>query len=92
MWTLGASTFPAPNLLLAQVNLRLRLVGQGTRAMELRLGEDHQTSELMVVQVFDRVQQIAVEGHQATESGANSLVDLRRSVRVHPCGGVIRSA
>jgi hypothetical protein len=46
----------------------------------------------VIIEIFDRIQQIAVEGHQATESGANNLVDLRRSVKVQPWGGDIRSA
>lgn len=92
MGTLGATTFAASDRLLTKVNLRVLVDLQRTTPVELGLGEDHQTTQLVVVEFFHRVQQIAVEGHQATESGANSLVDWRRSVRVHPWGGVIRSA
>jgi hypothetical protein len=46
----------------------------------------------VLVEIFDRVEQIAVQGHQATDSGANNLVTVRRSVRVHPIGGLMRSA
>ena len=38
----------------------------------------------MIVEFFDRIEEVAVEGHQATDSGANNLVVVRRSVRVHP--------
>lgn len=38
----------------------------------------------MVVEVSDRIEEITVECHQATDSGANNLVVVRRSVRVHP--------
>ena len=46
----------------------------------------------MIVEFFDRIEEVAVEGHQATDSGTNNLVVVRRSVRVHPWGGVILSA
>ena len=54
-------------------------------------GEHLETAKAVFVEVFYRVKQIAVEGHQATWTGAKSGVTVRRSVRVHPYGGVIRS-
>jgi hypothetical protein len=92
MRAFGATRFAASHLLLAKVYLRLLILGEGPGAVELRLGEDHEAAQLMVVEIPDRIQQIAVEGHQATERGANSLVVDRRSVSVQPWGGVIRSA
>jgi lipoate synthase len=65
---------------------------QRTTPVELGTREDEQTSQFVVVQLLDRIEQIAVERHQATDSGANRRVLVRRSVRVHPWGGVIRSA
>jgi hypothetical protein len=64
----------------------------GARAVELGPGENVKTAELMVVKVSYRIEEITVQSHQATDNGANSLLVVRRSVRVHPCGGVIRSA
>jgi hypothetical protein len=55
-------------------------------------GEDEKATKVVFVEFPDRVQQVAVQGHQATESGAKSRLTVRRSVRVHPCGGIIRSA
>jgi hypothetical protein len=46
----------------------------------------------VLVEISDRIEKIAVEGHQATESGANNRVTVRRSVSVHPRGGIMRSA
>jgi hypothetical protein len=43
-----------------------------------------QPAQLVVVEFLDRIEKVAVQGHQATESGANNLVVVRRSVRVHP--------
>jgi hypothetical protein len=92
MGTFGAPSLTAPDLLLSQMDRWFMLCRKCPRTMKLSLGEDHQTTQFVIVEIFDRVQQIAVEGHQATESGANNLVDWRRSVRVHPWGGDIRSA
>jgi len=60
--------------------------------LELGPGQDEKTTQIVLVEILDRIQQIAVESHQATESGAKSRVTVRRSVRVHPNGGIMRSA
>jgi len=86
-----ATLLAAPHGLLAQVNLRMVVRAQCTHGLKLCPGENQQAPEVVLVELFDRVEQIAVEGHQATESGANNLVTVRRSVSVQPCGGVIRS-
>ncbi len=64
---------------------------QSAHGLKLCPRENQQAPEVVLVEFFDRIEQITVEGHQATESGANNLVTVRRSVRVQPCGGVIRS-
>ena len=92
MWALGAPWLPAPDTLLAQLHLGMILCGQSSRPLKLCPGQDEKTAKVVLVQIPDRVQQVAVEGHQATESGANSRVTVRRSVRVQPCGGIILSA
>jgi len=66
--------------------------GESARLLELGPGEDEKASQVVLVQILDRVEKIAVDGHQATDNGANSRVTVRRSVRVHPWGGIIRSA
>jgi hypothetical protein len=57
---------------------------EGAASMELGAGEDQESAQVVLVEVLDRVQQIAVERHQATERGANSRVTVRRSVKVQP--------
>lgn len=74
------------------MDFRVVVGAEGTRALQLRPGQDQKSPEIMLVEIFDRIQKIAVEGHQATESGANNLVTVRRSVSVHPRGGIMRSA
>lgn len=68
------------------------VAAEGTGALKLGAGQYEKTTKVVLVEIFDRIQQIAVEGHQATESGANNRVTVRRSVRVHPSGGIMRSA
>lgn len=68
------------------------LCGERTRPLELGPGEDQETSQVVLVHFLDGIEQIPVEGHHATDNGANSLVTVRRSVRVQPWGGIIRSA
>jgi hypothetical protein len=74
------------------MNLRMTLGDEGAQALELGSGQYEKTTEIVLVEILDRIQQIAVESHQATESGAKSRVTVRRSVRVHPNGGIMRSA
>ena len=76
------------------MHLRVVLPGQRPGPVQLGTGQDEETAKVVLIEIFDRVEQIAVEGHlsYATESGANSLVTVRRSVRVHPSGGLMRSA
>jgi hypothetical protein len=78
--------------LLAEFHLGVIVRCQCTGSLQLRPGQDEKTAKVVLVQIPDRVQQIAVESHQATESGANNRVTVRRSVKVQPCGGIIRSA
>ena len=92
MRALGAFLLTAPDLLLTQADVGLIAHFDGVRGLEVRPGENVQASQIVLVEVLDRVEKIAVEGHQATWTGANSLVTVRRSVNVQPCGGVIRSA
>lgn len=92
MWALGATHLPATDFLLTEMHFRFDFGIHRTRPLELSPGEYVESAQLVVVEFFDRIEEVAVEGHQATESGANNLVVVRRSVRVHPWGGVIRSA
>jgi hypothetical protein len=44
----------------------------------LRPGEDEKPSQVMLIHVLDGIEHVSVQGHQATESGANSLVTVLR--------------
>jgi hypothetical protein len=68
------------------------VAGQCPQTLQMGTGQDQQSAEIVLVEILDRVQQIAVKGHQATESGAKSRVTVRRSVSVQPWGGIMRSA
>ncbi len=92
MWASGAARLAATHRLLAEVDFGVVVGAESTRALELRPGQNEKPTKIVLVEVFDRVEQIAVEGHQATESGANNRVTVRRSVNVHPRGGIMRSA
>lgn len=92
MRALRAAPLPASNTLLTKMDGGLGLDRETAATLQLGPGQNHESSQLVVVEVFDRVEQIAVERHYATESGANSLVERRRSVSVQPWGGVMRSA
>lgn len=74
------------------MHLRLAIRVDGARAVELSSGEDMKAAQLMIVEVSHRIEKITVESHQATDNGANNLLVVRRSVKVQPCGGVMRSA
>jgi hypothetical protein len=89
---LGATHLAATDFLLAEVYLGLDFGIHRPGPLELSPGENVEAAQLVIVEFFDRIEEVPVEGHQATDSGANNLVVVRRSVRVHPWGGVIRSA
>jgi len=88
----GAPRFATTHGLFAESHLGMVLGAEGTRTLELGAGENEKTSQIVLIHFLDRVQEVTVERHHATDSGANSLVTVRRSVSVHPCGGIIRSA
>jgi hypothetical protein len=88
----SAARLPASHRLLSEMDFRVVVGTEGTRALELSPGQNEEPTQIVLVEIFDRIEQIAVEGHQATESGANSRVTVRRSVNVHPRGGIMRSA
>lgn len=89
---LGAACLAASHHLLAHAHLGLGARLDRAASFQLGMGEDLETSKVVFIQILDRVEQIAVERHQATLTGAKSRVTVRRSVRVQPCGGVILSA
>ena len=78
--------------LLTEVHFGMVIGLQSAGALQLGPGQDEQPAQVVLIHFPHRVQEIAVEGHQATDNGANSRVTVRRSVRVHPWGGIIRSA
>lgn len=89
---LGAARLATSNHLLPETHLWFGSGFHDSAPLQLGLGQYAKTSEVVFVEFLDRVEQIAVERHQATWTGANSLVTVRRSVSVQPWGGVIRSA
>jgi hypothetical protein len=60
------------------------ICGERTRLLQLGSGEDEEASQVVLVHVFDRVENIAVKRHHATDNGANRRVTVRLSVRVQP--------
>lgn len=88
---LGAPILATPDHLSAQTHICRFGWVDDSGALQLGAGQDLKPSQTMLIKFSDRVEQIAVEGH-ATWTGAKSRVTVRRSVRVHPCGGVMRSA
>jgi len=84
MRTSGTAGLAAANCLLAEPHLGVILGFERARTLQLGPGEDEETSQIVLVHFLDRVEKITVESHQATDNGANSLVTVRRSVRVQP--------
>lgn len=66
VWAFGASLLSAPDHLLSHVHLWLAPPADRSRTLELSSREDLKTTQIVLVQFFDRIEQIAVEGHQAT--------------------------
>src|SRR3990170_8733988 len=91
MGTSGATGLPTSDSLLAEAHLGMIVGDECAGPLQLGPGKDQEASQIMLIEVFDRVEQIAVKCHHATDNGAKSLVTVRRSVRVQPCGGIIRS-
>lgn len=89
---LGAIALATADLLLAEADRRVVPGSDRPGPLKLGAGEDLEPSQIMFVEVLDRIEQVAVESHQATLTGAKSRFTVRRSVRVHPNGGVILSA
>ena len=88
----GAARLPTSHRLLPHMDPGMPFGAESARPLKLGTSQDEKTAEVMLVELLDRIQQVAVQSHQATESGAKSRVTVRRSVNVHPNGGIIRSA
>jgi len=65
----------APDPLAAQAHVLAG--GHGARRLEAGTSEDHETLQLVRIELLDRVQQVAVDGHYATSSGANRRTVVR---------------
>ena len=63
MWASGAARLAATHRLLTEMDLGMVLPDQHPRPVQLGSGQDQQTSKIVLVEIFDRVEQIAVEGH-----------------------------
>ena len=84
MGTTGAPGFTAAHRLLTKAHLRVVLVRQSSGSLKLGTRQNQQAAKVVLVEFLDRIDQIAVDRHQATERGANSRVTVRWSVSVHP--------
>lgn len=92
MWATGTLGLAASDPLLAHADLGILSKRRSDYGLQLSSREDLQSPQIVLVQLLDRIEQISVQRHQATLTGAKSRVTVRRSVRVQPCGGVSRSA
>lgn len=72
MRALRAAVLSTPDHLLTQADVGISGGVDGARSLQLGPGENLKTTQTMLVQVFDRIDQIAVEGH------ARRLRDLNR--------------
>jgi hypothetical protein len=39
---------------------------QGARSVQLRPGQDEQAAQIVLIEVLDRIEQVAIEGHRGT--------------------------
>lgn len=91
MRTLGTPSLATADHLLPHADVRINGALDGTGPLERSPGQNLETSKVMLVKFLHRVQQVAVQRHYATWTGANNLVTVRLSVSVQPWGGVMRS-
>jgi hypothetical protein len=60
----GAALFSASHRLLAEMYLGMIFSRQGPGPVQLGPGKDEKTPQIVLVEILDRIEQIAVEGHQ----------------------------
>lgn len=84
MWAFGASSLATANRLLSHADVWLGAGLDRIGCFELGSSEDLETSQIVFVEISDRIKEITVERHQATCTGAKRRVIVRRSVSVHP--------
>lgn len=66
MRAFGATLLPTANHLVAEAHPRLTPGVNRPVPLQLGPGQDLEASQVMTVEFFDRVEEIAVQGHQAT--------------------------
>lgn len=59
---LGVALFPTPDHLLPHADCRLGARADQPVALQLGMGEDLETTQIVLVEILDRVKQVAVEG------------------------------
>jgi hypothetical protein len=64
MWAAGAPLLATADRLLTEMDLGVVLPRQGAGPMQLGPGQDEETAQVVLVEIFHRIEQIAVEGHQ----------------------------
>ena len=63
MGTSSAARLPTSHSLLAEMDFRVIVGAEGTRALELSPGQNEEPTQIVFVEIFDRIEQIAVKGH-----------------------------
>lgn len=91
----GASHPSALDRLLAETDFRgSTSVRDHPSSLKVGLRQYQQPTQFMLIKISNVVEEVSVKTHDsyATSAGANNRTMLRRSVKVHPIGGVRRSA
>jgi hypothetical protein len=63
MWAPGAARLATSHRLLAEMDLGMVFALQCPGAVKLGAGQDQKPPKIVFVEIFDRVEQIAIEGH-----------------------------
>ena len=66
MGALGAAAFATSHQLLTEAHIGLKTRFDCPGALQLGPRQDLETPEVVLIELFDRVEEIAVERHQAT--------------------------
>jgi len=66
MWAAGATRLATADRLLAEMDLGMVVSVQGARSVQLRPGQDEQAAQIVLIEVLDRIEQVAIEGHRGT--------------------------
>jgi hypothetical protein len=62
----GAARLATAHRLLTKMDLRVIFSFERSRPVKLSPGQDQETTKVVLVEIFDRVEQVAVKGHQCS--------------------------